>query len=136
VGRDRLDGVGRPPAGSERPDRLGVQPADHRPAAPDPAVDRHGVHQYAVHVEKDRPTAKRSAPAASCQWPTSTRPGDQVAATPQLAVKVAPGSSTIRSRPERNALGGQLIGSTARLRRRAAGSASVSPVNTWKYGRF
>ena len=43
--------------------------------------------------------------------------------------QVSPGSSVIRSRPERNASGGQVIGSIA-TERRCRSPCSVSPVNT------
>ena len=51
---------------------------------------------------------------------------------PQLLVNDSPGSSWIRSSPLRNAFGGHVIGSTARLRRLTSGSGS--PVNTITYG--
>ena len=48
---------------------------------------------------------------------------------PQLADQLAPGSSRMRSVPDRKASGGHDIGSTAMARRRASG-ARVSPVKT------
>src|SRR5690606_8890981 len=48
---------------------------------------------------------------------------------PQLARQGCPGASAITSRPERNASGGQVIGSTATDRRYRCGG-SESPVNT------
>ena len=47
---------------------------------------------------------------------------------PQALVNEAPGSSATSASPLRNALGGQVIGSTARLRRATSGSGS--PVKT------
>ncbi len=49
---------------------------------------------------------------------------------PQVARHGARGSSRIRSRPDRKASGGQVIGSTAIDRRRRSGGLTVSPVNT------
>src|SRR5262245_44300193 len=46
---------------------------------------------------------------------------DKVAAMPQVLMTSEPGSSLIRPTPVRNAFGGQVIGSTARLRRRTSG---------------
>ena len=43
---------------------------------------------------------------------------------PHVLVNEPPGSSLIRASPVRNAFGGQVIGSTARLRRRTSGSVS------------
>ena len=47
---------------------------------------------------------------------------------PQAAVHSCPGSSTTRSRPERNASGGQVIGSMASPCRRRSTAPIVSPV--------
>ena len=44
--------------------------------------------------------------------------------TPQVPVNEEPGSSRIRASPVRNAFGGQVMGSTARLRRCTLGSGS------------
>src|SRR5262245_1330525 len=46
---------------------------------------------------------------------------DKVAAMPQVLMTSEPGSSLIRPTPVRNAFGGQVMGSTARLRRRTSG---------------
>jgi hypothetical protein len=46
------------------------------------------------------------------------------AAMPHVPVNDEPGFSLIRDSPVRNAFGGQVIGSTARLRRRTSGSGS------------
>ncbi len=54
------------------------------------------------------------------------------AAMPQVLVNDRPGSRRIRSTPVRNAFGGQVIGSTARLRRATSGSGS--PENSIRYG--
>ena len=51
--------------------------------------------------------------------------------SPQLPAKESPGSSRISASPVRNAFGGQVIGSTARLRRFTSGSGS--PVKTIRY---
>jgi hypothetical protein len=51
-------------------------------------------------------------------------------AMPHLPVNEEPGSSRMRFSLVRNAFGGQVIGSTARLRRRTLGSGS--PVNSIK----
>ena len=51
---------------------------------------------------------------------------------PQSPTHDAPGSSAISASPVRNAFGGQVIGSTARLRRPT--SESASPVNSITYG--
>ena len=53
------------------------------------------------------------------------------AAMPQVPVVEAPGSSRSRLSPLRNAFGGHVIGSTARLRRFTSGSQS--PVNNIRY---
>ena len=45
-------------------------------------------------------------------------------AMPHVLVNEAPGSRRIRASPVRNAFGGQVMGSTARLRRRTSGSGS------------
>src|SRR4029453_18614130 len=50
---------------------------------------------------------------------------------PQLLVNDWPGCSWTRSSPVRNAFGGHVIGSTARLRRLTSGSGS--PLNTITY---
>ena len=51
---------------------------------------------------------------------------------PQALVNEVPGSRRIRWSPVRKAFGGQVIGSTARLR--LATSGSGSPVKTIRYG--
>jgi len=45
-------------------------------------------------------------------------------AMPHVPVNEEPGISLIRASPVRNAFGGQVIASTARLRRRTSGSGS------------
>ena len=55
----------------------------------------------------------------------------ELGSRPQVPVKDSPGSSTIRSSPVRKAFGGQVIGSTARLRRSTSGSGS--PVKSIRY---
>lgn len=45
-------------------------------------------------------------------------------AMPHVLVNEEPGSSLIRASPVRNAFGGQVMGSTARLRRWTSGSGS------------
>ena len=57
---------------------------------------------------------------------------DQVHSIPHSAVNAAPGSSVITDSPLRNAFGGQVIGSTAMLRRATSGSGS--PLKTITYG--
>ena len=51
-----------------------------------------------------------------------------VGVIPHVLVNEPPGSSRISASPLRNAFGGQVIGSTARLRRSTSGSGS--PVNS------
>jgi hypothetical protein len=53
-------------------------------------------------------------------------------ATPHVLVNDELGSSRIKACPVRNAFGGQVIGSTARLRRLTLGSGS--PLKSIKYG--
>ena len=53
-------------------------------------------------------------------------------AMPHVPVNEEPGSSRIRASMVRNAFGGQVIGSTARLRRLTLGSGS--PLKSIKYG--
>ena len=71
--------------------------------------------------------ARRSSPAQD----EGAREGAYervVARIPQAPVQDAPGSSVIRSVPDRNAFGGHVIGSTAIARRFTSGSGS--PVKT------
>ena len=74
-----------------------------------------------------------ATPAPSCD---RTTPGYHVVARPgvmpHVLVSEPPGSSLIRASPVRKAFGGQVMGSTARLRRRRA-SGSVSPVKSIEY---
>jgi hypothetical protein len=51
-------------------------------------------------------------------------------AMPQALVCVSPGSRRIRASPVRNAFGGHVMGSTARLRRETSGRGS--PVKSWR----
>ena len=71
-----------------------------------------------------------ATPGLSCNRTTPgyhvvVRPG----AMPHVLVNEPPGSSLIRASPVRKAFGGQVMGSTARLRRRRT-SGSVSPVKS------
>lgn len=61
---------------------------------------------------------RTSSAAPAPDRPTSHTPQPSSARTPQPADHPTPGSSTIRSAPELNASGPQVIASTARLRRR------------------
>ena len=89
------------------------------------------VHHILNHQENDGVDGQpdqRSRAAA-----TRLRVYGVPRAIPHLPVNEAPGSSRIKSFPVRNAFGGQVIGSTARLRRRRA-LGSVSPLKIIKYG--
>ena len=56
---------------------------------------------------------------------------DSEGESPHVLVNEPPGSSRITASPVRNAFGGQVMGSTARLRRLTSGSGS--PVNSIRY---
>ena len=57
--------------------------------------------------------------------------GDSEGERPHVLVNEPPGSSRITASPVRNAFGGQVMGSTARLRRLTSGSGS--PVKSIRY---
>jgi hypothetical protein len=63
---------------------------------------------------------------SSPKWIAAAQPGR----IPHFPIHVSPGSSRTTASPVRNAFGGQVIGSTARLRRVTSGSGS--PVKTWR----
>src|SRR6516165_2036641 len=67
--------------------------------------------------------AVEPAPGGPCALPR---------AIPHVLVNEEPGSSRIRAPPVRNAFGGHVIGSTARLRRLKFGRES--PLKIMKYG--
>ena len=77
-----------------------------------------------------RGSRKRLTAAGRC--PAVGGADRQEGRMPHLPVNDWPGSRRIRSFPVWNAFGGQVMGSTARLRRSMSGSGS--PVNSMRYG--
>ena len=88
-------------------------------------VDEHDVGLGVLQLLRG---ADPGEPAAEDQdaWACGGRAHDGV--IPQAEVVDSPGSRRINESPVRNAFGGQVIGSTARLRRFTSGR--VSPVNS------
>jgi hypothetical protein len=86
------------------------------------------VNQIIVGTGKERRSALGSRQADGALQRLCTLPR----AMPHVLVNEEPGSSRIRASPVRNAFGGQVIGSTARLRRLTLGSGS--PLKSIKYG--
>ena len=119
-----------------------VQPfgADH-----DPEHDlQHdsGQDDSAMEPRQDRPGARRGQDEderAGVRQRRLRRQQDEsdhvrrtVGAIPHVLVNEPPGSRRISDSPVRNAFGGHVIGSTARLRRSTSGSGS--PVKSIRYG--
>ena len=95
------------PAVQPRQDRAGARGGEDQ-------HERTGVRQRRVHGKQDE-----------CDHAGS------VGVIPHVLVNEPPGSSRITASPVRNAFGGQVIGSTARLRRLTSGSGS--PVKSITY---
>ena len=111
-----------PVALRDRPD--GFVPADGDGDPQNGVRDRvPGAHRGAVHGGR-RTRRPRQAARALQDRELQLRSGLR----PHAPTKELPGSSTIRSSVERKAFGGQVIGSTARLRRATSGRGS--PVNS------
>ena len=84
------------------------------------SLDRIAPALAAASTSTSEPT---SAVASAASGISAVTPGS-VGVIPQVLVNEPPGSSRISASPVRNAFGGQVIGSTARLRRLTSGSGS------------
>jgi hypothetical protein len=115
--------------GSPRPSMSRREPPHSATSAsrqPRPNSGRAGAPASA-----QRQRARRSRPRPEPRLcPLPQAPDDGL--MPQLLVNDRPGSRRMRSCPVRNAFGGQVMGSTARLRRSTSGR--TSPVNSIRYG--
>ena len=119
-----------PEVGEELDVRVGVREAERLGADEDPEDDL----DHDGRQEQPADAAARGSPRRSTRRGRGRASGRRVrppraqralrGAIPQELVNEAPGSRRISASPLRNAFGGQVIGSTARLRRLTSGSGS------------
>ena len=121
-----------PDGGQELDVQIGVRDVERLGAHQDPEEDLHdhrGQHDPAMQPRDDRRDGRRGEDEdeRADVGGVTTRSRSRAARCP-TARNESPGSRRISASPLRNAFGGHVIGSTARLRRSTSGSGS--PVNT------
>ncbi len=108
----------------ERPEETSQpQPIVVPAPVPQRLEDRHDRAEPERERHEQEVVERGGRELAACQV-DPRRGEDQVHSSPHSAVNEAPGSSAISDSPLRKAFGGQVIGSTAMLRRATSGSAS------------